>query len=576
MLKPHVLLNEHKSNDNNTIFPPLMESLVSTDECLSFQIGNPICFTPFEVGKGKFDNVIMRTHSRVEIAADNSNVKYDGFLVDPDLRAELCTQKSFKRLLKVLGFKWDYPLGEGNTGLDTRLFVCLMMKLSQYPLGTNEEIKLFMESFCLNRLIELDETLTPAQNRDRLSEVLCALQPCRLAVYNGQHREAALKAGLSDLWFPSGIVHRDEREYMKEFRVVAGTFPYKCIDPGARDFQCFKTLRVSFGSVRGTNNLRDAIKKFRKYGTVQAAAQNTTVKTNHASILNEYMTNLPDRLPGYVHPNFENFWEASYQDFKKQFGDGIAMIAKDFVEFLGEYSYENQCGYDHRMTFQKEPIIKEMTKLDGTTTVITTTTDRKTGVSGQVLYMTMLLKLAAISPAATKELTRFLSGVTPSVKNRPMSTETKATMGTFDFMKHSLYIPFLHVIETVNQTAADEMFWLKAIENEINDKKKKDLHPILSEEGIVDISSWNVFQNDLKPANHQDLERLTRFSTSTGLKRKIWSSLSTEIIEDFFKTLVHFGMDPLLTKHFFMTPKDFLEHDKANLHPNDSLRMCLM
>ena len=102
-----------------------------------------------------------------------------------------------------------------------------------------------MEHFWLDRLMELDGTLTPAENRDRLSEVICALQPCRLGVYNGQHREAALKAGLSDLWFPSGILHRNAREHMKQFQEVAGTHPYESTNPNTRAFQFFNHTKVA-------------------------------------------------------------------------------------------------------------------------------------------------------------------------------------------------------------------------------------------------------------------------------------------------------------------------------------------
>ena len=575
MLMPDVLLNPHKSDDTKTVSPPLMESVASGDGRLSFENGDLISLTPFEVGQG-ISHVVLRTHSRVEVAADDSHDKYDGFIVDPHLRAGLCTRKSFKRLLKVLGFEWNYPPGSDNLPVDMTAFVSLMKMLSRFSVSTNAEIKRFMEFFCLDRLIELDDTLTPAQNRDRLSEVFSALQPCRLAVYNGQHREAALKAALSDLWFPSGILHRNAREHMKEFREVAGTYPYASIDHDTRDFQCFKKLKVAFGIVSNVNQLDEAIRKFRKYGTIQAAAQSTTVRTNHASILNEYIINFTTRLPGYTFPDFENHWKPTYLEWKKKFGDGISMIARDFAEFLEEHSYENQCGYDHKMKFQKDLIQKEMSKLDGTSTVITTTTDRKTGIPGQVLYMAMLLKLVATSPTATNELTRFLSGVTPSVANKPINPETKAAMGTFDFMKHSLYVPLLHVIESVQHTVAEEIFWLKAIENHT---KNKDLYTILSKNdfsGIIDISSWPMFENELKSANSMQLQRLTQFTSPIGLKRKIWTSLMTELVTDCLQTLVHYGMNPVLTKHYYMNPQEFEEHQNANLYPNDSLRACLM
>ena len=194
MLNPHVLLNEHKSDDNKKSFPPLMESATSTDERLSFENGDPISFTFFEVGQEPCHSVMLRTHSRVEVTADDTHDKYDGFIVDPDLRAGLCTKKSFKRLVRVLGYEWHCFPDEDDMAVDLNTFIALMKKLSYFKLDTNSEIKKIMEHFWLDRLMELDGALTPAENRDRLSEVICALQPCRLGVYNGQHREAALKA----------------------------------------------------------------------------------------------------------------------------------------------------------------------------------------------------------------------------------------------------------------------------------------------------------------------------------------------------------------------------------------------
>ena len=432
-----------------------------------------------------------------------------------------------------------------------------------------------MEFFCLDWLIKLDNTLTPAQNRDRLSEVISALQPCRLAVYDGQHREAAVKAAFSDLWFPSRNLHRNAREHMKEFKDVAGTFPYTLLGDKTRDFQCFKTLKVCFGVALDVNGLDEALEKFRKYGTVQAAAQNTTVKTNHTSILNEYITSFPTRLPGYIRPNFGNFWKLPYLEWKKKFGEEISNIGNDFAAFLEEHSYETLCGYEKKMKFQKDLIAKEVSKLDGTSTVITTSTDRKTGIPGQVFYMMMMLKLVAPSPKATKVFIQYLSGVTPSVKNNPINPETKATMGTFEFIKHSLYVPLLHVIESVCHTTADEMFWLKAIENE---KGNAELHEILSKNvlpDIIDISSWTFFEQ-LKSSSIKELEQLTHFTSHIGLKRRLWTSLMTEITTDALETLVHYGMDPLLTKHYYMNPKEYQEHEEANLHANDSFRACLM
>ena len=129
MLKPEVLLHPHKSDDSDTDFPPLMESVTSTDGRLSFESGDLIGLTPFEVGKG-LSHVMLRTHSRVEVAADESHEKYDGFILDPDFTAGICTQKSFKRLLHVLGFEWEYPPGEGNLSVHLDAFVSLMVMLS--------------------------------------------------------------------------------------------------------------------------------------------------------------------------------------------------------------------------------------------------------------------------------------------------------------------------------------------------------------------------------------------------------------------------------------------------------------
>ena len=172
---------------------------------------------------------------------------------------------------------------------------------------------------------------------------------------------------------------------------------------------------------------------------------------------------------------------------------------------------------------------------------------------------------------------RLLSGshrVLLPPTRQSLDPHNQAPIGSFAFTKNFLHVPFLRVAEKVSQTSHYEMYCLRAIEN----KCDEELDSILSETSyptIIDLSRWPFFAQ-MKKAEQKELEQMVSLTSPTGLKRKLFTSLTREILTDALKTFVHYGMDPQLIKHYCMNPKQYDEHKEANLWPNDSLRACLM
>ena len=164
-----------------------MQSLMSSNPTLSFDGNDNISVCAYKMSKTS--KHVIATHCKVE-SSDGDGKAYNGYIQDPEWKATLLLVGSFRRLLQVLNLQWASPeLDSAPLGMEP--LMTLFALLSKYPLVTNEQIKLFFNDFGFERFYKFNKTQSPARNRDLLCELFACLQPCRIAIYDGQHRELA-------------------------------------------------------------------------------------------------------------------------------------------------------------------------------------------------------------------------------------------------------------------------------------------------------------------------------------------------------------------------------------------------
>ena len=567
MLDPRVFMEEHM-DEHGKMNPPLMSSLLSKDRVYAFDSGAMMGFSPYEVSSKR--SVEQSSHSRVQLK--DKDISFTGFISDPDLKSGFITIGGFKRLLSVIGYVWNTEKADPEP-LPPQAFMTILKIMSEYPLQTNDQIEKFITDFSLDRFFKINNFLAPGRNWDLLCEMFACLQPCRLGVYDGQHREHVAIHALSDNWFPRMQVSLDPREGRMMFteakKKLEHLFEVGTSDAG--EFQCHKTIGIKIGCTRKAETFKESMDVFRAYGVNQASAQKTMVTTSFISIIDEFSIQWSRSHYATEDITFESFWDQPFDKMKNDFRNHQYRIGQAFEQFVSDNSYESYFE-SGRGAFKDGIICSTMTAKNGLSPVVTVKTQHKAGVPTSLCYALLTLKNSITTTKGREVLMRLASNIVPQHKNAAMSKFAKAQVRTYDFLRHRVLYPIVAVYEWMKEVGQPEVHMLKIVESEADTELKK----LIDKDGaIIDLSSWSGFKK-LKGKSESDLKKISGLGHPEKFFQRAKVVLLRQLFIDVFETVGELGWDPVLSVHHFLERKDRQHYLKEKLHFNDYLRVSLL
>ena len=551
----------------------MLQSLMSTQDSESFSHGDRIAFSPFEV-REDHDGHPMQSQCQfhVELHQGDNDVAH---LRDPDLTAHFLTNKSMNRLVQVFGMEWSGEKPEMHERCNPWTVCCFLEQISSDPISTTKELKAFMEKYSLTRFIPFDEQKTAAEIRNELCQLLSCIQPMRLAVYDGQHREAVAGYASIGYWHPGSRAELGEEAWQETFEGAKEKgFPFNAPDRDESTFQHNTSVSVRIGGAKNKQmDYPTATREIQKYAISQETAQRTNVTTDLLSIAYEFITAENSGIT--VDHTFDSFWS---RPTRKQFNATNAklmtQVGTGFTDYVERRQLGSVCASKNK-EFNANAIIEALRTGDGVSLMMTNGRSSIADTSTETAAVLFAMKFLMPTAKGRRAWKEFLARKRPARENNKVPPEEIAAARSSGFFAEAFVSKLVQVVEHLREKIRFERALLRALE--IRDIEEAPIPD--NENSVIDLTNWSVYEEMKKCKNQTQLDSkvggknfLTNQSTRFNL------AITMEVVADFFSTIVELGIDPALDTNKVLDNEENQTHGKGKGKKlqNTTLRLYLL
>ena len=269
----------------------------------------------------------------------------------------------------------------------------------------------------------------------------------------------------------------------------------------------------------------------------------------------------------------ETTWDCSYDDFKQNVEDVQEPTTKAFIKFVKDQNLETHIGYPSKEEFNEKALIEAASRKHYMPSIVTQKTEHQAGVPTQTCYMLLMLRSLMPTRRGREALTKFASSAPPRVENTPISPAARAQLRTYEFLRHRVLKPLVAICDTISNRIEWEMVLLRKIEKE-HDKSITEIIQTTHERRL-NVSTWDKYK-EFKDLSKGEQRRQVNLTRSQGLEARLKETISSQLMIDTLETITHYGWDPKLAVHGFLTTTQLEEYEKSGKFPNDCLRLALL
>ena len=594
VLNYHSLHNRHRGRHGEN-HPPLLQTLINNEDIHQFDMGGKIGLCFYEVfDREEKSSDDMRISSHNMISVDIGETTHFKQIHARNVGFKDCTMTSFKRMANLFGAEVKESTDEKvSINHWSNFFSCMASCDTSAP----ESFKQTIQKCKIDKWCAFDESVSVEENQNRMNEMFQALQPCRDAIYDGQHRATSGFFASIGYYKATNLVEKPEARCMtfkefKEHAIEKGLFKID-EDKKLADTQIHKGLGVKIGTVSDQLlSLVQLLKVFQKYGRVTTIASQTTVDQTPCTFAIGLLSYIEPCKNELCLP--ENYWELDKDDFNYEMEKRGKCLAKHFSDFVTENQHESFIESE-KIPFADGKLLTTISnelKMKGSW-LQKVSWDIK-GVPQHMAILLEIIKSALLTPEGHGNLTNFFHRVPVKCKTNRLFESTDELARSPPFFKSRLIEIVENVAVLFRMKMSCELCLMRKMENEEGlceeiwtayekaDKVKKDPMKKLNRLRI-DLSQWEGADEVINNPKAKDLLKTTNraiggdnFGKSVSyICGRLEGVVLPQLVSDFLATMSKHGMNPQLTINSFMPDLKWREAKEAGKHKNDVVRAYL-
>jgi hypothetical protein len=304
--------------------PPVVWSMMYPSDASWFSRGNLIALYPYEVFGTEYKGARAQTGAPLTYSVETNEC--DEVLTDlagatvrttpgnlRNTRVGSLTANGFVRTLQVFNLR-RHEHYEGKPDVYCAEVASFLQCIGEIKLGTLEGLKLFIERFELSRFLTLDEDVDFVTEQKRVSKIVRALCPFRLAAYDGRHRFNLCCHFFHGLYYPTNESFPDMLTLEEVSKKVTFVTAGEKETPKYEACELFKEQKflVTLEDPGKKITFDDVMHQLKKDGTMFNESQRYLVHLTWPNVASEVFTNIIEG-PGFMEKKAhdETFWTSS-------------------------------------------------------------------------------------------------------------------------------------------------------------------------------------------------------------------------------------------------------------------------
>ena len=567
-------------NDDGNIHPPLMESLINNPPNYGHDMGSEIGIFFYEV---RYQEGESNVFSNGQIQVNVGSMKYFGKVTAKNVQAKPLTMNSFKRLLLTFGLKLPVEwANESHVTLD--MLASFVLSLKKASLATVEDMKNTLKSFKVDRWFQYDDSVSLELNRERLGQLWRALQMCRKDSYDGQHRDAAARFATIGYYNISNAVLENSRDRRMTFEGWKKKASY-VINEGTTEsnFQSHKPLGIKIGQVSKSMGFEGQLEVLRNFGHTTTSTARTNVNITLATIACELLMSLQDdggfrNLANIAH---DSFWCVQHDTFKNNQVGRMTYLGNAVVAFIQKKGHQD-FFQTNRIEWSGVPgnLQNALTKNSGVGRMIDIKNLNIKGVPQNAATLLNILKHLLITKEGWDAANRFFQNAPPTNdrENGPIPDEAVAIMRGWTFLLHNVTVHVEDVFDALSSRLHCEKHVATTLPNSKTNEEVRTIYDQVDpEKKVIDFSTWSLLKDVVEKPTAMKASLFTKTRQRVqNFSFRCNAAVLTELYLDVFKTISTFGMNPKLSRSYFLTSSDIGRQIHGTTFTNDSMRFYTM
>ena len=584
------IFHDHHLDKNGQVQPPLMSSMLSTESSNWLSNNNPIGLYFYQIADQVEEDgeAMLATHNRLRMT-------YNGKSIYTRLYSRSHTIKKpdaegFKQMCHVFGLVWKKKSGnrkvecsddEEVTLHDFATFLCYFR---DKDMNDNDALDAFVKKYGMDRFFEVDHEVEWEHNIDRLSQVVCCLQPINKGSYDGQHRDKEFQFCSVGYYNAEAKVE----EQLENRRITLQQYlrgnPNIDVDPDTPKSQLQLKVRqkVKVGVPLNCDTMEKGFALMRKYGNNITLGQSLNISPTPSSLVSNFLDTANRTLMKDITKwSFDNFWGAKYNEVLKNMNANADTISDAMTKYIENQSAQamlksSNCEWTKHASEQFKKAMHGFSPPGGC--------GEKREIKGVVQCMVtagVILKYCTTSNTDYVEILQFLNGDADPAEQRPESGDfdTKLYRG-LDFIHQTIMPCVVNVFVRLKSLLSCESFIVYHIRNTDGDKH---IETILKgeQDGALDLDFDDCKAIKVQMTSLKGSLEVTDKSLGLGTKvsrfnQKSQFAMYHQLFMDIITTINKFGYNPPLEHNdWYDGPQcDKLAND--NKHKNDLLRSYLL